>query len=204
LALEALVARYGLIAIFAGAGIEGEAVVLTGGVLAQRGLLPIWGVAAAAAVGSCLVDQLWFWLARRFRDHHWVRRARQRPAFARALRWLERYPTAFILSFRFIYGLRTVSPVAIGASDIPSRTFVPFNMVSAALWGPIVAWAGYGFGHAIDPWLKDLTSIILLVAGLLLLAPLLVLLVRMRGGSSGPARPSAEQHPDGSAARKSE
>lgn len=164
--IEALVARYGLFAIFAGAGIEGEAVVVTGGLLAQKGLLPIWGVAIAGAAGSCLVDQTWFWLARRFRDHPRVQAAKARPAFARAMRWLDRYPTAFILSFRFIYGLRTVSPIAIGASDIPSRTFVMLNMLAAAIWGPAMAWAGYAFGRAVEPWLHDVKSVILIAAAL--------------------------------------
>ncbi|MDO6412785.1 VTT domain-containing protein [Sphingomonas sp. BIUV-7] len=161
MAIEALVARYGLIAIFAGAGIEGEAVVITGGVLAQKGLLPIWGVAAAAAAGSCLIDQLWFWMARRYRDHRRVRAVMARPAFARAIRLLERYPTSFILAFRWIYGLRTVSPMAIGTSAIRSRTFVPLNIVSAAFWGPAIAWAGYAFGKALDPWLHDVKSVVL-------------------------------------------
>jgi membrane protein DedA with SNARE-associated domain len=178
LALEALVARYGLLAILAGAGVEGEAVVITGGVLAQRGLLPIWGVAIAAAVGSCIVDQLWFWLARRARNQRWVRKAKTKPTFARALRWLEHHPIAMILSFRFVYGLRTVSPVAIGTSAVPSRTFVPLNIVSAAIWGPAIAWAGYAFGSALDPWPHDLKTVILCAIGLILAVPLLFLLVR--------------------------
>ncbi|PZU10182.1 DedA family protein [Sphingomonas sp.] len=178
MAIEALVARYGLLAILAGAGIEGEAVVVTGGILAQKGLLPIWGVCAAAAVGSCLVDQLWFWLARRFRDHRWVRRVTRRPAFARALGWLERYPTSFILAFRFIYGLRTVSPVAIGTSAIPSRKFVLLNILAACLWAPAVAWAGFAFGSAVGPWLHDIKSIALFGLALVIAVPLLFLLVR--------------------------
>jgi membrane protein DedA with SNARE-associated domain len=178
LALEALIARYGLLAIFAGAGIEGEAVVITGGILAQRGLLPIWGVALAAATGSCLVDQLWFWLARRYRNLRWVRAAKAKPAFARALRWLERHPKLLILSFRFIWGLRTVTPMAIGTSAIPSRTFVPLNIVSAAIWGPAIAWAGYAFGNALDPWLHDAKSVVLAALGVALAMPLLILLVR--------------------------
>lgn len=178
MAVEALVARYGLLAILAGAGIEGEAIVLTGGVLAAKGLLPIWGVAAAAAIGSCIVDQVWFRLGRRFRNHRWVRSVKARPAFARALGLLERYPTGFILAFRFIYGLRTVSPVAIGTTEIPSRKFVPLNMVAAAIWGPGIAWAGYAFGTAMEPWLNDLKALVIVAILLLLALPLVLLGVR--------------------------
>ena len=178
MAIEALIARYGLLAIFAGAGIEGEAIVLTGGVLAHEGLLPIWGVAAASAAGSCLVDQLWFWLARRYRDHRLVRAARCKPAFARALRLLERFPTAFILAFRFVYGLRTVSPIAIGSSTVPSRKFVPLNIVAAAIWGPAIAWAGFAFGRALDPWLREMKTVILVACAVALAGAMLFVLLR--------------------------
>lgn len=155
LPLEALVARYGLWAILAGAGIEGEAVVITGGVLAHRGLLPLWGVAAAAAIGSCVIDQLWFFAGRYFRHYRWVQSIAAKPAFKRVLGILERHPTRFIFSFRFIYGLRTVSPIAIGASSVPVRRFVLINMVAAAVWGPLMAVIGYFFGKAIDPLLEN-------------------------------------------------
>jgi membrane protein DedA with SNARE-associated domain len=155
LALEALIARYGLWAILAGAGVEGEAVVVTGGILAHRGLLPLWGVGIAAAVGSCVIDQLWFFAGRYFRDYRWVQLIAARPAFARVLGVLERHPTRFIFSFRFIYGLRTVIPIAIGASAVPVRRFVLINMIAAAIWGPLMAVIGYFFGKAIDPLLQN-------------------------------------------------
>jgi membrane protein DedA with SNARE-associated domain len=178
LALEAIITRYGLLAILAGAGIEGEAVVITGGILAHRGLLPIWGVAVTAAIGSCLIDQLWFLLGRYFRNSRWVSAAKRRPAFQRALHILEKHPTPFILAFRFIYGMRTVSPIAIGTSAIPARTFVPLNMVAAAVWGPAIAWLGYLFGKALDPWLHDVKSIILIAAGITVVIALGGLAVR--------------------------
>lgn len=152
MALEAIIARYGLVAIFLGAGIEGEAVVLTGGILAHRQLVPLWGVMVAAATGSFVADQLWFLCGRMFRGRRWVKAAMEKPAFARAQALLERRPIAFIFAFRFIYGLRTVSPIAVGISRIPARMFVALNALAAALWAPLVAGLGYGFGSAIEPW----------------------------------------------------
>jgi membrane protein DedA with SNARE-associated domain len=189
-AIEALVTRYGLLAIFAGAGVEGEAVVLTGGILARRGLLDPWAVAAAAAVGSWIVDQLWFWIGRAFRDRPWIERIKARPAFARAVRLLERYPVGFIFLFRFIYGLRTVSPIAIGLSKVRSRTFIPLNALAAAIWGPLVAWAGYGFGAALEPLLARFKAgalwVVIAAAILISFSLALPVLIRLaRGRRSG-------------------
>jgi membrane protein DedA with SNARE-associated domain len=182
LAIEALVARYGLLAILAGAGIEGEAVVITGGILVHRGLLPFWGVAITAAIGSCVIDQLWFLAGRYFRDRRWVQKMIARPAFARALSVLERHPTKFIFSFRFIYGLRTISPVAIGTSTIPARRFVLLNVLAAAVWGPLLTWIGYAFGKAIDPLLRNSQWAVLAVIGAALLIGMVLLGVRVTRG----------------------
>lgn len=150
--IETLITHYGLIALFFGAGIEGEAVVVTGGVLAQHGLVSLPGAMAAAALGSFTADQLLFLLGRRYRDLRWVRRLHERPAFARAIGMIERYPTGFIFAFRFLYGLRTISPVAIGTTRIDARRFLIINGLSAIVWGITFTALGHAFGHALEHW----------------------------------------------------
>ncbi|WP_375403439.1 hypothetical protein [uncultured Sphingomonas sp.] len=57
--LDPLVARYGLLALFLGAGIEGETTATLGGVFAHRGSFPL-PAAMAAAGGSFAADQILF------------------------------------------------------------------------------------------------------------------------------------------------
>jgi membrane protein DedA with SNARE-associated domain len=156
LPVAALLARYGLLGIFLGAGVEGEAVVITGGILAHRGLWPLWAAMVASACGSCIVDQLWFLLGRYCRRYRWVQRIAAKSAFAKALGFLERHPTAFIFGFRFVYGMRTVSPIAIGTTTVPAARFMVLNAVAAAIWGPLFTYIGYEFGKAIDPLLHHI------------------------------------------------
>lgn len=146
LTIEALIARYGLAAIFIGAGIEGETSVLAGGLFAHEGMLSLPGAMLAAATGSFVADQAFFAAGRRFRNHRWVQRAQKKPAFAKALETLERYPIGFIFAFRFLYGLRTVSPIAIGTSHVPTRTFLWINATAAAVWAVLFTGLGYVFG----------------------------------------------------------
>jgi membrane protein DedA with SNARE-associated domain len=147
--IEAVVARYGLAALFLGAGLEGETAVITGGLLAHEGLLSLPGAAACAVLGSFAADQLFFAAGRRYRDRPIVRNVMRRPAFARALRLLERRPVGFILAFRFVYGFRTVSPVAVGTSQVPTATFVPLNLLAATIWGLLFTGIGYLFGNGL-------------------------------------------------------
>lgn len=148
--IEALVARYGLGALLIGAGVEGETVVVLGGIMVQRGALPYVGAILAAAIGSFVADQLFFATGRRFRDHPRVRRWSAKPAFARALTTFERHPTLFVFAFRFLYGLRTVSPVAIGTTQLPLARFMLLNGAAALLWAAIFVSIGYWFGHGLS------------------------------------------------------
>ena len=69
--LELLIAKYGLLAVFLGAGIEGETMVILGGVFAHRHLMTYWEAAAAATAGSFIADQLFFFAGRHARRWPW-------------------------------------------------------------------------------------------------------------------------------------
>lgn len=147
--VEALVAQYGWVAVFLGAAVEGETAVIAGGVLAHQGLLSPAGAALAAAAGSFTADQGFFQIGRHFREHRWVRALRSKPAYGKAMRLLERYPRGFIVAYRFLYGLRTVSPIAIGTSRIAIKQFVVVNLVAAAVWAALFTTVGYLFGNVL-------------------------------------------------------
>ncbi|MDB5737790.1 MAG: DedA family protein [Sphingomonas bacterium] len=148
--MEHIILRYGLVAIFLGAGIEGEPFAIAGGVLAHRHWLSAYGAALASIAGSCLIDQFWFHLSRHYHHSRMVRSVVRRPAFARSLDLIERHPVLFVLLFRFAYGLRAVAPVAIGASKLPARLFIPLNMAAAIVWGSLFTAAGYFLGPAFE------------------------------------------------------
>ena len=147
---EQLVQHYGAAGVALGAALEGETVVTAGGFLAHRGLLNPYVAAACAFLGSCLMDQLLFFAGRYQRERALVKRLLAKPAMARALGFIHRYPSAFCFSFRFIYGLRVAGPLAIGVSAIPTRRFVLLNLLSAAIWACLFTFIGYHFGNAIE------------------------------------------------------
>jgi membrane protein DedA with SNARE-associated domain len=147
--LESLVARWGYAAILAGTFLEGETVLLAGGAMAHRGLLSLPWVIACALVASFAGDQMWFFLGRRYG----ARALERRPAWAapaeRVRGWLDRFGTGFVLAFRFIYGIRVLTPVLLGASGYPAARFAPLNALGAALWSGTVAGVGWGLGEGL-------------------------------------------------------
>lgn len=147
--MEHFLASYGVIGVFIGSAFEGQTAVIVGGLLAKQHLLALWSVVLSATAGSGLIDQLLFVAGRRFRDHRLVLRATEQAAFAKALSFIERYPISYILAFRFLFGLRLVSPIAIGVSQVPTWRFVVLNLVAAVLWAVVFTAVGYGAAGAL-------------------------------------------------------
>lgn len=147
--MEEFLRQYGPIGIFLGAGFEGQTAVIVGGLLARQHILHLWLVLLSATAGSGVVDHLLFVAGRQFRTHRWVVRATQQVAFARALGFIERYPISYILAFRFIFGLRVASPIAIGVSKVPTWRFTALNVAGAIIWATAFTMAGFIFGEAV-------------------------------------------------------
>lgn len=154
--LETLIGRYGYLAIFLGTFLEGETILVLGGFAAHRGLLHLPGVMLAAFVGSLLSDQLFFFLGRRHGEALLARRPRWQAGIERVRGLLNRYSTGLILSFRFLYGLRNITPFALGMSDVSTARFVLLNAVGAALWAVAVTLLGWFVGEAAKQMLGHL------------------------------------------------
>ncbi|MBX4955950.1 DedA family protein [Rhizobium lentis] len=156
MSIEALIENYGLLAIFLGAAFEGETAAFLGGVISHRGQLPYWSASLAAVAGSFAGDQFWFFAGRYAAQWALVRRLMEKPALARVTRLLEKYQTGFILAFRFLVGLRTISPIVIGTTGIATGKFVVLNAAAALVWGQLFTALGYLFGHGIQQTLGHL------------------------------------------------
>lgn len=178
--LTDFISNYGLPAVFAGAAVEGETEVLLGGFAAERGLLEYSHVVLAAIFGSFLADQLLFALGRYASGFHFLKRVTGSSAARQITNVLERHPTAFVLGFRFVYGVRIVSPVVIGLSKISATKFVALNSLAAAIWGTMFATIGYLGGHTLQALYARLDLHIHLLAamamvGLLAMAALAII-----------------------------
>ena len=128
--------------------LEGETIVLFAGFAAAHGLLSPILLLIAAWLGSFSGDQLYFWIGRHFGLKVLRRFPRWRYGVESALSWLERYNTGFILSFRFIYGVRNLSSFAMGLSAVHWKRFLSLNFLAAGLWATSFISLGYFVGHA--------------------------------------------------------
>jgi membrane protein DedA with SNARE-associated domain len=133
-----------------GAFVEGEGVLLLGGMAACLHLLALPWVIVSGVAGTVLADQVYFTLGRKGGAPLLARRPRLRARAGRVLGLLERHPALLIVGYRYLYGLRTATLVALGMSRVPLSRFLPLNLLGAVLWTGAVAGAGYLFGSAAD------------------------------------------------------
>ena len=145
-AVHRLIEQYGLFAVFLGCLAEGESAAILGGFFAHQQVFVPWQAFLATFLGAFIGDTFFFTLGRSFANHPFVRRLRRRPGFRRAYRLLNTHPNIFVLTNRYIYGMRLVGGIAAGLSTVPAPRFVVLNAISSAVWAALFGMLGYVFG----------------------------------------------------------
>jgi membrane protein DedA with SNARE-associated domain len=148
--LQNIIETYGYAAILIGTFLEGETILVLAGLAAHQGYLMLTGVILAAFFGSLCGDQLFFYLGRKHSQAVLTRRPAWKAKAEKVHKLLNRFETPMILSFRFLYGLRTVAPFVIGMSPVSFKKFILLNGAGALVWAAAVGSGGYLFGHALE------------------------------------------------------
>jgi membrane protein DedA with SNARE-associated domain len=178
---EEILPIWGYLAIAVGAFIEGEAVLISAGTLAQRGALSMPWVVLAGCAGSLAWSQCWFQVGRHLGSGLIQRRPTWRARIGALESWLNRNATVFVLGFRFVAGMGTVAPAFLGAIRYPTRRFVGFDIPGAVLWSLAYSSAGSWLASALGVLLgrpSRLPELIGSVAGLVILVTLLAQALR--------------------------
>lgn len=143
-------------AILLGSVVEGETTVVLGGFAAHQGYAPWWAVTLLAAVINFAWDQAYYALGR-WRGQqvleHWPR---LRPGVERIRPLLLQHRRAIIFGVRFMYGLRTAGPLALGIARVSWREFIFYNALGAAAWSVTFSALGCAFGRTIAVVIGDL------------------------------------------------
>ena len=144
--------HYAYLGAFIWAFFEGETFVLAASALgAATGAVDPWWLLFSVWFGSFLGDQTWFTLGRRFgpRIVRRIKGADEKVAKVNVL--LNRYGTWFILSFRFLYGIRNVASAACGLAGLNWARFAVLNFIAAGIWASSFVAAGWFLGALIGP-----------------------------------------------------
>ena len=155
MSLEQLIQNYGYLAILIGTFLEGETILVLGGLAAHLGFLQLEWVIVSAFVGSFSGDQLYFYIGRFYGPRILAKRLSWQASADKVYRHLHRHQNFLILTFRFYYGLRNVTPFAIGASQVSPIRFFVLNLIGAVVWAITLGLFGFLFGEAFRLFLDD-------------------------------------------------
>jgi membrane protein DedA with SNARE-associated domain len=175
---HSLIQNYGLVAIVAGAFLEGETIVLLAGAAAQLGLLDLRAVIGAAALGAFAGDNFFFFLGRRYGSDVTKRYAWMAVAVPRIDRMLSRWRWGAVVALRFMYGLRTAGPMLIGAGSMPALEFIAANALGALLWAMLIGGIGFVGGRTIEALLGDIAHAEKIVLGVAVAIGMLAIVIR--------------------------
>jgi membrane protein DedA with SNARE-associated domain len=155
--LDSFIRNYGYGALLVGTFLEGETILMLGGLSAQLGYLDLSLVMVVAFIGSFSGDQFYFIIGRLKGAELLAKHQRWHARVSKVHCYLERYHDLIMLGFRFVYGIRIMTPFVLGMNPrIRTGRFFVFNAIGAATWSVVIAGCGYLFGHALELVLSDI------------------------------------------------
>lgn len=135
------------------------------GVLSFMGKMDLTLSIAIAFTANVIGDALMFYLSRYHKSEmmEYFKKHKRKLAFSHLL--LKRHGSWIIMIKKFIYGLKTLVPLAIGLTKYDFWKFMGYNVIGAAIWAISVGGFSYLFGGALiegykmvsdKPWLAPL------------------------------------------------
>jgi membrane protein DedA with SNARE-associated domain len=171
---------YGYYALFVITFLEGETILIIAGFLASTGHLALPWVIVSAFLGTFAGDQTFFYLGRFKGIAFLEKRPHWHSKTDKVFDLLSRHQIKVVLGFRFIYGVRNVTPFVIGASRMHPAKFFVLNFIGALVWAIIFGCFGYQFGNLAEAMMGDIKKYELFLLGGLVSIGLLIFLFSYR------------------------
>jgi membrane protein DedA with SNARE-associated domain len=167
-------ATYGYIGLFLYSLGGGFVALLGTGVLSYIGKMDITTSITIAFLANALGDIMLFYMARYQKSMmmEGLRKHRRKLALSHAL--MKKYGSWIILVQKFVYGIKTLIPIAIGLTKYDFKKFAVLNFISAGVWALVVGLGAYYSGAPLiklaeligeKPWIAPL--LLVTFAGLL-------------------------------------
>lgn len=168
--LISFIISYGYLAVFIGSVVEGETVLVLGGLASHQGYLFLPYVFLFSLAGAIIGDFGWFFVGRMWGERILARYPRFKQWTSRMTKAIHKRPGTLSFLLRFLYGLRHIVPFSIGMSDISSKRFFVLNAAGAFVWGAVMVGLGYFLGIAIETLIGRLRRIEFVLVVIIVLA----------------------------------
>jgi len=170
------------IGIFFGLFLEGEMVLISAVIAAHHGYLIFWLVVIIGTLGTYSADCFYFFLGRK-RGYTWINKNPKIKRKAEIIeKRIEKYPVIIFLTYRFLYGFRSITPLVIGAGKTKTKTFFLYGALSTIAWSSVYCTVGYFFGAVIKSELSHIEHIEKYIIGALALFGVVIIVIKRLPG----------------------
>src|SRR5215207_7268716 len=168
-----LVILFGVMLESTGVPLPGETILISAGILVQRGTLDLGDVIFFGILGAVVGDQIGYWIGHeggRPFILRWGRYLFITPErLARAEAFFARHGGKAVFMARFFSGLRVFGALVAGISRMRWGTFILYNALGGAVWATAVVLLGYFLGSSlalVERWLGRATLVLAVVLAL--------------------------------------
>lgn len=116
---------------------------LAAGFLCRHGYLSLYMVIFTAFSGTVIFEQIVYFIGRLYGKALLKKFPKFKDKAYRAMAFLRKYNTVFIFMYRFIYGIRNISPLMIGIARVPKLKYAILNVLASIVWASSIASLGY-------------------------------------------------------------
>ncbi|MBU1229722.1 MAG: DedA family protein [Proteobacteria bacterium] len=146
---------YGYLALFIGTFLEGETILIIAGFAAYNGHLSLTLCILSAFLGSFAGDQTAFYIGRYNKSFLEKRLKKWECRIEKVHRLLEKHQVLVLISFRFFYGFRNITPFAVGTTNVSPWRFFALNGIGAGIWAISFGVGGYYLGDVLERFLQE-------------------------------------------------
>jgi len=172
--------------LFAGFFLPGDSLLVTAGVLAGAGRLPVLKLASLVILCAIAGDQLGYWIGRRAGQALYSRRDSllfRRKHLERAHAFYEANGGKTVILARFVPIVRTFCPPVAGAARMDYRHYLGYDIVGGIVWVGSMIFGGYFLGSVI-PNISQKIHYVIAVVVFLSLLPVIIGALRARPGAA--------------------
>jgi membrane protein DedA with SNARE-associated domain len=168
--------RYlGYLVLFLGMIIEGEVILMIGGILANLSALNLESVFVISFIGVLVNDVLWYHIGVYLKNNHGHRTLLQRAErkVKKLLPGIETSPAYAIFISKFIAGFNHPTLIMLGFLKVNFKYFMKLQIFASLVWTLVFISLGFAFGHTAISLSRKIhvfiiAAVILIVAVMLL------------------------------------
>jgi membrane-associated protein len=180
---------------FVGFFLPGDSLLITAGILAAGGFLPLGWLLGPVMLCAIVGDQIGYWIGRsagaalyKREDSFFFRRSH----LQRAHEFYEKYGGRAVIFARFVPIVRTFCPPVAGAARMPYGRYVVFDIFGGIFWVGTMILGGYTLGRSV-PNIGKYIHYVIAVVVIVSILPAVIGVLRSRKGSSHSSTTSSEK-----------